>query len=96
MVFISRLASGAILLQKDATELVIDQAAIPSTLPHVIAILTDGARLVGLARHEGYEAGLIQGREQARIEHETALRIADRQADELVAALAVGGLASAA
>ena len=96
MINITRLASGAILLQKDATELVVDAAAIATTLPAIIVALTDCARTAGQARREGYEAGLERGREQARIEHETSERIADRQADELVAALAGIGLANAA
>lgn len=98
MINITRLASGAILLQRDGTELCIDAAAIASTLPTVIGILTDCARIAGQARMEGYEAGLIVGREQSRIEAETALRIAARQAEDVIEALgvAVGGLANAA
>lgn len=97
MINITRLPSGAILLQKDDAEIIIDASALPA-LPAVLSSLLDGGRIADRARLEGYEAGLIQGREQARIEHETALRIAARQAEDVIEALgvAVGGLASAA
>ena len=95
MIFISKTASG-ILVQRDETEIEVDHFAISSTLGPIIVALVDCSRACGQARHEGYEAGLERGREQFRIEYETSLRIAARQAEDLVDALAVSVLASAA
>lgn len=96
MINISRLGSGALLLQRDDTEIVIDASAVQSALGPIIVSLVDCGRAAGEARRAGYEAGLAQGRMQARIEHETSLRIAARQAEELIEALAGVGLAQAA
>lgn len=97
MINITRLSNGALLIQRDSTELLIDEMAIASALPVVLSSLIDQGRALATARLSGYEAGLIQGRINATIECETSMRIAERQADELVQALAgLGGLTSAA
>lgn len=97
MILITRLPTG-LLLQRDDAELIIADAAIAQALPATLAALIDCGRSDARARKEGYEAGLIQGRAQACIEAETALRIAARQAEDVIEALgvAVGGLASTA
>lgn len=96
MILITKLPTG-ILIQRDDTEIIVEAAAINSALPSIIGSLTGCDRATGQARREGYEAGLERGREQATIEHETSMRIAERQADELVQALAgLSGLTSAA
>lgn len=95
MIMITKLAAS-ILIQRDDAEIVIDMAAIPSALPAIIAQLTGCDRAIGQARKAGYEDGLTRGREQARIEHETSERIAERQAAELVDALIGLSMASAA
>lgn len=92
MIMISRLASGAILLKKDGTEICIDLAAIPTALPGVLLTLVESQKALGLARKQGYEDGLTVGRERGRIEAETARRIAERQAED--ALLAVVSLAA--
>ena len=96
MINITKLGSGAVLLQKDSTEIVIDQAAITSALPAVIHTLLTTPAALAQARREGYEAGLVQGRIQARIEAETAQRIAARQESEMIEALVGCAVASAA
>lgn len=86
MINITRTASG-ILVQRDATEILIDLPAVPVALGPVIHELIDSGRACGQARREGYEAGLIDGRERQRIEHETSGRIAERQAADLAETL---------
>jgi hypothetical protein len=81
---ITRLASGALLVQVDATEIVIDLPAITTALPAVLLTLTESSKALGQARKEGYEAGLVQGHAQGRIEAETRQRIAQRDAEELL------------
>lgn len=95
MIYISKLASG-VLVQRDETDIMIADLAVPSTLGVIIASLIDSGKTLANARRESYEAGLLQGHEQGRIEAETRERIADRQASELVEALVGCELASAA
>lgn len=86
MIHITKLATG-ILVQRDAIELFIDAPAVPLALGPIIHELVDSGRTAGLARKEGYEAGLLDGRERARIEAETSGRIAERQAADLTETL---------
>jgi hypothetical protein len=95
MIWISKVAGG-ILLQQDATEIVIDAPAVSTALGPIIAELIGSGRALGQARREGYEDGLTQGRINAAIEHATSERIAERQAGELVDALIGTTMASAA
>ena len=95
MIFITRTMAG-ITIQQEDTVITIDPSAVPSTLGAIIAALVDCSNAAGQARREGYEDGLLQGREQARIEHETSMRIAERQTQDLVDALGLGALAQAA
>ena len=96
MIFITRLASGAILLQKDDTEICIDQPAIPVALGGVLLTLIDQGRALGEARRQGYEAGLTQGYTQCQIELATSRRIAERQEDDLRELVAISSLVAAA
>jgi len=95
MIWISRTSSGLI-IQRDAVEIAIEGAAVALALGPIIHELVDAGRALGLARREGYEAGLDQGYANAQIAAATRERIADRQAAELVEALAIGVLANAA
>lgn len=96
MIYISRLSSGAILLQRDATEITIDAPAVRETLPILISVLVDSTKALAKARLAGYEAGLSQGYANCEIAHATSERIAERQAAELVDALVGCAVASAA
>lgn len=84
---ISKLPSGAILLQKDATEVCIDLAALPYALPSVLLTLVESSKALGEARRQGFEDGLTAARERGRIEAETSARIEARQAEDAAAAL---------
>ena len=95
MIFISKTTTG-LLIQRDDTELLIDQSAIPSALGPIIAELITSARAVGEARKQGYEAGLAQGYQQCEIEYATSARIAERQESELRESLTISGLVAAA
>ena len=95
MLWISRTSSG-LLIQRDSIDIQIDQAAVALALGPIIHELVDSGRALGQARMEAYEAGLDQGYQNAQIAAATRERIADRQAAELVEALALGVLASAA
>lgn len=77
MILISKTTTG-LLIQRDAIDVAIDAPAVPLALGAVIRELIDSGRAIGQARREGYEAGLIDGRERARIELETSARIAER------------------
>jgi hypothetical protein len=96
MISLSKLASGALLIQKDATEIVIDAPAIRETLPILIAVLIDSSKALAAARQAGYEDGLAQGYANAQIASATSARIAERQASELVESLIGCAVASAA
>lgn len=95
MIMITKLAAS-LLVQRDGAEIIIDLAAIPAALPSVLATLIDSGRAIGLARKEGYEAGLLRGYEQCAIERDTQARIAERQAAELVEVLIGTAMATAA
>lgn len=95
MITITKLATS-LLLQKDGTEVCIDDHAIRAALPAVLACLIDNGRALGQARREGYEAGLTQGYEQCRVEQATSERIAERQAGDLVDAIVGLNMANAA
>jgi hypothetical protein len=86
-IMISKLPSGAILLQKDDTEIIIDAAALATVLPSVLLTLVESQKAIGLARRQGYEDGLTVGRERGRIEAETSARIAARDAEDAAEAL---------
>lgn len=86
MILISRLASGALLLQKDETEIVIDQAAIGTALPGVLLTLIDTSHAIGQARREGHEDGLTLG--YARGVAETEARH-QREAEQIAASLSL-------
>jgi hypothetical protein len=87
MIWITRTSTG-LLLRRDAVEIAIDSPAVALALGPIIGELIDRGRAIGQARREGYEAGLIDGRERARIERETSERCAERRnADELAALL---------
>lgn len=79
MIWISRTSSG-LLIQKDATEIAIDHAAISTALAGVIACLTDAGR----ARVEGYAQGHADGLAAgyAQAAREQTIREA-KMADEL-------------
>lgn len=80
-ILISKTTTG-LLIQRDAVDILIDAPAVPLALGPIIHELVDSGRAAGQARREGYEAGLLDGRERARIEAETTARIAAaRQAD---------------
>lgn len=96
MIYLSRLASGAILLQKDDAEIVLDAPAVRETLPILLAVLIDTSKALSVARRSGYDDGLAQGYANAQIAQATSARIAERQAAELVEALAGCQVASAA
>ncbi len=96
MIHISKLPSGALLLQRDATEIVLDAPAIRETLPILIGVLIDSAKALAAARRSGYEDGLRQGYTNCAIQHATSERIAERQASELVEVLSGCTMASAA
>jgi hypothetical protein len=81
VIYISRIASGALLIQKDATEITIDPSAFVAVLPAVLLTLTESSKALGQARREGYEMGLLQGHEQGRIEAETRHRIQARDTE---------------
>lgn len=95
MIMITKLATS-ILIQRDDTEIVIDDRAITSAMPSIIGALISTGHALALARRESYEAGLNQGYINAEIAHQTSERVADRQAQELVEALVGCELASAA
>jgi hypothetical protein len=95
MIWITKTISG-LLIQRDGTEIAIDSGAVALALPGVLNELIDCGRSVQNARRAGYEAGLVQGHINATIEYETSIRIAERQADDLVEALAGVQCASAA
>lgn len=86
MILITRTTTG-LLVQRDGTEILIDAPAVPLALGPIIHELVDSGRALGQARREGYEAGLIDGRERQRIEAETAARSAARQEADAIADL---------
>lgn len=86
MIHVTRTTTG-LLLQRDATEIVIDGPAVPLALGPIIAELVGCGRAIADARRSGYEDGLIQGRANAAIELETSARIAERQAHDLADSL---------
>lgn len=95
MIYIRRTTSG-LLIQRGAIDIQIDGPAISLALGTIIGELISSGNALASARRESYEAGLLQGHAQGRIEAETKERIADRQASELVEALVGCELASAA
>ena len=78
MINISLLSSGALLIQRDAAEILIDRSAIAQALGPIVRELIDSGTAIGLARKDGYESGLLDGRERARIEYETLERCRER------------------
>jgi hypothetical protein len=95
MILVTKTTTG-ILIQRDTIDIQIDASAVALTLGPIIHELVDSGRALGQARHEGYEDGLSQGYVNALIAQQTSERIADRQAQELVEALSIGMMASAA
>jgi len=95
MIIISKTAAG-ILIQRDDLDIEVDHFAIPSTLGLIITSLIDCGRIVGKARAEGYDAGLLQGYQQCQIEQAMSQRIAARQELDLVEAVVSAGLVRAA
>jgi len=85
MIMISRLVSGALFIQKDATEITIDPSALTTALPAVLLTLIESSKALGEATRTGYEMGLIQGHQQGIIEAETRMRIAAREGEQLLA-----------
>lgn len=85
MILVTKLASGALLIQRDATEITIDPSAFTTALPAVLLALTESSKALGQARREGYEMGLAVGHEQGRIEAETRHRIEARDTEQLLA-----------
>lgn len=86
MISISRLASGAILLQKDDAEIIIDAAAIPSALPVVLGALIDQSKAIARARLEAYDAGLVVGHANGQRELEAKYQ---KEASEIAEGLAL-------
>lgn len=86
MILITKTRTG-ILIQRDAIDIAIEAPAVPLALGPIIHELVDSGRAAGQARREGYEAGLVQGYEQCRIELETRARIADARAADLAETL---------
>lgn len=87
-VHISLLPSGALLIQRDSTEITIDPSAFTTALPAVLLTLTESSKVIGQARREGYEMGLAVGHEQGRIEAETRHRIEAREGEQMLAMFA--------
>lgn len=95
MIHITTTTTG-LLIQKDDLDVQIDRPAIRETLPILIGVLIDSTKALAAARRSGYEDGLRQGYANCDIQHATSERIAERQAGELVEALAGCQVASAA
>lgn len=88
LIFVTKTTTG-ILVQRDAVDILIDAGAVALALGPIIHELVDAGRAVGQARREGYEAGLLDGRERQRIEAETAQRSAARAEADTIADLFV-------
>lgn len=73
MIQITRLSSGAILIQQDATEIVIDAPAVALSLGPILVTLIDAGKIIGQARRDSYEAGLIVGYQNGVRETEARL-----------------------
>jgi hypothetical protein len=86
MIMITKLATS-LLVQRDDTEIIIDDRAIRAALGAVISELVSDGRALQTARKDAYEAGLNQGYQNAHIAHQTSERIAERQATDLVESL---------
>lgn len=86
MINITRLANGALLIQKDGADILIDTAAIGSALPVVLGSLLENSRAIGAARLEGYEAGLIVGHANGQRELEAKYQ---KEAEQLAEGLAL-------
>lgn len=68
MIYISRLPSGGLLIQRDATEISIDHAAVALALPGIIASLIDAGHAAQQAYATGHADGLQEGYERAERE----------------------------
>jgi len=87
VITITRLPSGALLLQRDSTEITIDPSAFTTALPAVLLTLTESSKAIGQATREGYEMGLLVGHQQGVIEAETRHRIAARETELLAVSM---------
>lgn len=84
-IHITRLSSGALLIQRDAVEIVIDHAATTQALPAVLLTLTESSKVIGQARRQGYEDGLVVGHANGvREERERMQREAERMDEERI------------
>jgi hypothetical protein len=88
MIFITRMNNG-ILVQRDATEVYIDAPAVPLALPTIITSLISDGKALANARRESYEAGLVRGHEQGRIEAEARHRCEEQALLEMDALTAL-------
>lgn len=84
MINITRLSSGAILLQRDDAEIIIDAGAVPQTLGPILAELIGQSKALSTARRDAYESGLIVGYQNgAREAREQLEKEAERIAEGL-------------
>ncbi len=88
MIHISTTSTGLLLSRGDLS-IAIDASAVRGALGLIIVALVDSGQALAHARRSGYEDGLNQGYINAQIASETRERIAERQAAELVEALAI-------
>jgi len=95
MITITQTTTGLLLTRGDLS-IQIDASAVRGALGLIIVALVDSGQALAHARRAGYEDGLNQGYINAQIAASTSERIADRQARELVEALASASLAQAA
>lgn len=86
MILITRTTTG-LRIDRDATVIEIDQAAVSLALGPIISELIGEGRALAAARREGYELGLIDGRDRQRIERETSERIAALRAIDMLETL---------
>lgn len=89
MILISRLSNGALLIQRDSAEILIDAPAIPASLPLIIRELIDQAHAIADARKDAFENGLAIGRERGMIEAETHYRMEEARLLEMDEQLAL-------
>lgn len=86
MIVISKLSTGAILLQQDATDILIDPSAVPSTLGPILLTLIGHGQALGQARKAGHEDGLLIGHARGVSEAEARFR---REAEQFAEGLSL-------
>lgn len=86
MIHISMLPTGSLIIQQDANDILLDQAAIAGTLGPILLILLDHTRALGEARRQGHEDGLTIGHARGVAETEARYR---REAEQFAEGLSL-------